>query len=83
MCIIKGCLGTLFVNSTVFAKTVLTLLGKVEHCTLLGLYGGVFCNNELFTQTFTDCIKAIYPQIETRLLKVAPEESALRLAREL
>ncbi len=66
-----------------FAKTVLTLLGKVEHCTLLGLYGGVFCNNELFTQTFTDCIKAIYPQIETRLLKVAPEESALRLAREL
>lgn len=66
-----------------FAKTVLILLDKIGYCTALGLYGGIFVHNNLFTETFKDGIKNVYPNIEIKLLTVPPEESALELARKL
>ena len=66
-----------------FARTVLILLDKIGCCTALGLYGGVFVHNSLFTETFKSIIKSVYSDIEIRLLTVPPEESALELARKL
>ena len=66
-----------------FAETVITLLKKIEHCSVLGLYGGIFQNNILFSETFRQDISRVYPQLTTELLTVPPEESALKLAREL
>lgn len=65
-----------------FAKTVLILLDKIE-CSVLGLYGGVFVNNELFRNVFVTEIKEKYPEIEIKLIDTPPEESALMLAREM
>ena len=64
-----------------FAKTVLILLNKVGCCSALGLYGGIFVHNSLFTETFKNGIRAVYPDLDIKLLTVPPEESALELAR--
>ncbi len=66
-----------------FAKTVTILLGKIKHCKTLGMYGGIFAHNALFTQIFTQDINSIYPDVEARLLTTPPEESALELARKM
>ncbi len=66
-----------------FAGTVIILLNKIKSCSVLGLYGGIFRHNSLYTQAFTEAIKNVYPQIKTQLLNVTPEEGALRLARNL
>lgn len=66
-----------------FAKTVLILLDKVGCCSALGLYGGIFVHNTLFTEIFTNDIKAVYSDLDIKTLTVPPEESALELARKL
>ncbi len=66
-----------------FAKTVTILLGKIKHCKALGMYGGIFAHNTLFTQIFTQDINSIYPDVEAKLLTTPPEESALELARKI
>lgn len=66
-----------------FARTVFTLLGEIEQCNVLALYGGVFQYNELFRETFKEDISEIYPELEVRLLTIPPEEGALKIAREL
>lgn len=82
----KGEKTALIIISTeaeLFAETVLILLDRVKKCTVLGLYGGVFQHNESFVKTFSDKIKAEYPEITIKLLDMPPEESALELARKL
>ena len=66
-----------------FAKTVLILLDKIGCCSALGLYGGIFVHNAIFTEEFKSNIKSVYPGIDIKLLTVPPEESALELARNL
>ena len=66
-----------------FARTVFSLLGEIEKCSVLALYGGVFQHNGLFRDTFTEDINEIYPDIEVRLLDIPPEEGALKIAREM
>lgn len=75
--------GIVISEAKAFARTVLILLDKIGCCTVLGLYGGVFVHNSLFTETFKSVIKSVYSDIEIRLLTVPPEESALELARKL
>ena len=70
-------------EADLFAETVLVLLSKVKKCSVLGLYGGVFQHNESFVKTFSDKIKATYPDLTIKLLDIPPEESALELARKL
>ena len=65
-----------------FARTVFSLLGEIEKCSVLALYGGVFQHNGLFRETFTEDISEIYPDLEIRLLTIPPEEGALKIARE-
>ncbi len=65
------------------AKTVSILLDKIKGCSVVGLYGGVFQHNEIFTNAFNDEIKKAYPDIKTELLTIPPEESAARLAARL
>lgn len=66
-----------------FADTVLSLLDKIGSCDVLGLYGGVFQNNEAFVKAFSEKIQMQYPVLKIRLLDIPPEESALELARKL
>ncbi len=63
--------------------TVKILLEKTKDCKVLGLYGGVFQNNEAFREIFSSQISQTYPQIKIRLLTLPPEEGAACLAREL
>ncbi len=65
------------------AETVKILLDKIKACNTLGLYGGVFQHNKAFESIFTEEIKKYYPDIETKLLTLPPEESAAKLARSL
>lgn len=75
---------TIIVNEAhCFARTVLTLLAEVKECSVLSVYGGVFQHNELFTQTFSENIKEIYPELKIEALKIPPEEGALKIAREI
>lgn len=66
-----------------FSRTVFNLLGEIEECSVLALYGGVFQHNELFREAFKEDITEIYPDLEIRLLDIPPEEGALKIAREL
>jgi len=66
-----------------FAKTVLILLRKVNKCSTLGLYGGLFEHNQLFKDTLIADILAEFPYVQPQLLNTPPEESALKLARNL
>ncbi len=70
-------------EAELFADTVLLLLDRVECCDTLGLYGGVFQNNDAFIVSFSKKIKERYPCLEIRLIDTPPEESALELARKL
>lgn len=65
-----------------FARTVFSLLGEIEKCSVLALYGGVFQHNELFRETFIEDVGEVYPDLEIRLLTIPPEEGALKIARE-
>lgn len=66
-----------------FSKTVLALLNEMKNCTLLSLYGGVFQNNELFRNSFIEDIKEFHSDLKIELLTLPPEESALKIAREM
>lgn len=66
-----------------FAKTILILLRKVNKCSTLGLYGGLFEHNQLFKDTLIADILAEFPYVQPQLLNTPPEESALKLARNL
>ena len=66
-----------------FARTVFCLLGEIEECSLLALYGGIFQHNEIFTEAFKEDINEFYPDLEIKLLTIPPEEGALKIAREL
>ncbi len=66
-----------------FARTVFSLLGEVEECSVLALYGGIFQHNGIFTGTFKEDINEFYPDLEIKLLTTPPEEGALKIAREL
>ncbi len=70
-------------EAVAFGKTVTVLLDKVKKCSLLGLYGGIFQHNPIFTAEFICEIKKSYPDIRTQLLDIPPEESALQIARTL
>ena len=65
-----------------FAETV-KILPKKTDSSVLGLYGGVFVNNELFSNTFVNEMLTEYPGREIKLINTPPEESALKLAREM
>ena len=79
----KTALSIIATEAGLFAETVLILLDRVKKCTVLGLYGGVFQHNGSFVETFSEKIKAEYPDIKIKLLDMPPEESALELARKL
>lgn len=64
-----------------FAVTVATLLKKVKQCDVLGLYGGVFQNNSLFREKFTESIRKDFSEIIIQLIATPPEETAALLAR--
>ncbi len=66
-----------------FSKTVLALLNEMKNCTLLSLYGGVFQNNELFTDSFIEDIKEFHSDLKIEMLTLPPEEGALKIAREM
>lgn len=66
-----------------FAVTVATLLKKVKQCDVLGLYGGVFQNNSLFREKFTESIRKDFSEIIIQLIATPPEETAALLARNL
>lgn len=66
-----------------FAVTVATLLKKVKQCDVLGLYGGVFQNNSLFREKFTESIRKDFPEIKIQLIEMPPEDTAAELARGL
>lgn len=66
-----------------FSKTVLALLNEMKNCTLLSLYGGVFQNNGLFRNSFIDDIKEFHSDLKIEMLNLPPEESALKIAREM
>ena len=70
-------------EAELFADTVLTLLDKIEYCTVLGLYGGVFEHNDIFICTFSEKIKKQYPNLAIKLLNIPPADSASELARKL
>lgn len=70
-------------QAELFAATVSILLEKIKKCDVLGLYGGMFLHNEIFANAFSEKIKAVYPSINIKLIDTPPEESAVRLAREL
>lgn len=66
-----------------FAVTVATLLKKIKQCDVLGLYGGVFQNNSLFREKFTESIRKDFSEIKIQLIATPPEETAALLARNL
>lgn len=66
-----------------FAFTVQTLLEKMKNCDILGLYGGVFQNNSLFREKFTESIRKDFSEIKIQLIATPPEETAALLARNL
>ncbi len=75
---------TIIVNEAhSFARTVFSLLGEIEECSVLALYGGVFQHNEIFREAFIEDINEIYPDLQIKLLTIPPEEGALKIAREI
>lgn len=70
-------------DAVLFAQTVLMLLKKIGNCDTLALYGGVFRHNDIFVNAFSSEIKKYYPELPVKILDIPPENSAVRLAREL
>ena len=66
-----------------FSETVITLIKKLGECHVLSLYGGVFENNLLFREIFTEQITLNFPQIKVEMTALPPEEGAIIAAREL
>ena len=66
-----------------FAVTVVTLLKKVKQCDVLGLYGGVFQNNSIFREEFTQSVRNDFHELKIQLIATPPEETAALLARNL
>ena len=66
-----------------FASAVAALFEKVRKCDVLGLYGGVFQNNSLFREEFTESVRNDFPEIKIQLIETPPEETAALLARNL
>jgi hypothetical protein len=48
---------------------------------LLSLYGGVFQHNAFFRDEFMKKIRDSYPQQESEILDITPEEGAIKAAR--
>ncbi len=63
-------------------RTVYSLSEEMKECKILYLYGGVFQNNLIFKSIFTDRFNQKYPNVKVEMLTVAPEEGALKIARE-
>ena len=63
-------------------RTVYSLSEEMKECEILYLYGGVFQNNPIFKSIFTERFNRKYPDIKVEMLTVAPEEGALKIARE-
>lgn len=63
-------------------RTVYSLSEEMKECEILYLYGGVFQNNLFFKNIFTERFNCKYPNIKVEMLTVAPEEGALKIARE-
>lgn len=76
-------LGIIHTEAEALAQTVCVLLDRIECCSVLGLYGGVFQNNKIFSDAFSDKVKERYPDLKIKFITVPPEESALMLAREI
>ncbi len=66
-----------------FSETVITLIKELGECDVLSLYGGVFENNLLFREIFTEQITHSFPQIKVEMTALPPEEGAIIAAREL
>ncbi len=64
-----------------FAVTVLNALKDIGAVQLLVLHGGLFENNEFFTEVFTGDIREVFPALEIEHLERTPEECALDIAR--
>lgn len=79
----EDCINIIKSEAEAYAETVCTLVSELESCNLISLCGGVFNNNELFLQEFTKRISASYPETETKILGIPPEEGALKAAKEL
>ncbi len=65
-----------------FAKTVTSLLIEANKAQLC-LYGGVFKNCRSFRETFESELRKSIPQLDTELLKITPEQGAIKAAMEL
>lgn len=66
-----------------FAQTFKAFCEEAETVTSLCVYGGVFCNNKSFFDTFVDEIKVFCPKIQVSILSVPAEEGAIKVAMEL
>ncbi len=66
-----------------YTDTVTTLLKKIRTCDILGLYGGVFQNNKIFTLSLVDFLKIQFPEVRVKLIDTPPEETAAMLARNM
>ena len=64
-----------------YAKTVIALIDELESCPLVSLYGGVFQHNAFFRDEFMKKIRVSYPQQESEILDITPEEGAIKAAR--
>ncbi|MBQ8182665.1 MAG: hypothetical protein IJ025_02040 [Clostridia bacterium] len=65
------------------ARTVFSLLDDMNNCEIVYLYGGVFQNNETFKECFVVLLNEKYPHLKAELLKMPPDEGALKLAMNL
>lgn len=79
----KEALGIITGEAKAFAQTVIALLKELDECKILTLCGGVFENNGIFRNTFTEAVNLVFPETEIRLTDIPPEEGALKAAREL
>jgi N-acetylglucosamine kinase-like BadF-type ATPase len=66
-----------------FCETVKTLVSQLNTPPHLSVYGGVFKNNALFTETFCTELKNTFNDITIDILTTPAEEGALKAAMEL
>ncbi len=76
------CIEILSAECDKLLRTVCSLLDEMKECEVVLLYGGVFKNNRIFNEMFTERLSEIYPHIHIEFLSVAPEDGALKIARE-
>ncbi len=68
-------------EAAAFAETVTALLDEIGGSPMLSLYGGVFQHNEFFKEQFMKKIRISYPDQESKILDITPEEGAIKAAR--